>query len=157
MEGDTRGDPESPLRWTAKSARHLADALRDLGHQAHFATVAKLLRGLGYSLQANRTAKEGALHPDRDAQFEYINATAAAALEAGQPVISVDTKKKELVRTHDFNDKELGKAIPYSITASNVSGATWPSRVPAAPPASTSPKPSSRSRATPPAGTARTA
>ncbi len=176
MEGDTRGDPESLLRWTAKSARHLADALRDLGHQAHFATVAKLLRGLGYSLQANRTAKEGALHPDRDAQFEYINATAAAALEAGQPVISVDTKKKELVgdfknggrewrpkgspelvRTHDFNDKELGKAIPYSITASNVSGATWPSRVPAAPPASTSPKPSSRSRATPPAGTARTA
>jgi transposase len=134
LEADTRGDPESPLRWTAKSVRQLAAALRELGHRVHFASVAKLLRGLGYSLQSNRKAKEGASHPDRDAQFEHINATATAAIDAGEPVISVDTKKKELVgdfknggrewrpkgepelvRTHDFKDKELGKAIPYGV------------------------------------------
>jgi transposase len=134
LEADTRGDPESPLRWTAKSVRQLAGALRELGHRVHFATVAKLLRALGYSLQANRKTREGASHPDRDAQFEHINATAKAAIDAGEPVISVDTKKKELigdfknggrewrpkgkpelVRTHDFKDKELGKAIPYGI------------------------------------------
>jgi transposase len=134
LEADTRGDPESPLRWTAKSVRQLAAALRELGHRVHFASVAKLLRGLGYSLQSNRKAKEGACHPDRDAQFEHINATATAAIDAGEPVISVDTKKKELlgdfknggrewrpkgepelVRTHDFKDKELGKAIPYGV------------------------------------------
>jgi transposase len=134
LEADTRGDPESPLRWTAKSVRQLAAALRELGHRVHFASVAKLLRALGYSLQSNRKAKEGASHPDRDAQFEHINATAKAAIDAGQPVISVDTKKKELVgdfknggrewrpkgepelvRTHDFKDKELGKAIPYGV------------------------------------------
>ena len=134
IEADTRGDPESPLRWTAKSVRQLAAALRELGHRVHFASVAKLLRGLGYSLQSNRKAKEGASHPDRDAQFEHINATATAAIDAGEPVISVDTKKKELVgdfknggrewrpkgepelvRTHDFKDKELGKAIPYGV------------------------------------------
>jgi hypothetical protein len=134
LEADTRGDPESPLRWTAKSVRQLAAALRELGHRVHFASVAKLLRALGYSLQSNRKAKEGASHPDRDAQFEHINATAKAAIAAGQPVISVDTKKKELVgdfknggrewrpkgepelvRTHDFKDKQLGKAIPYGV------------------------------------------
>ena len=134
VDGDTRGDPESPLLWTAKGVRQLADALRELGHQVHFASVAKLLRQLGYSLQANRKTKEGASHADRDAQFAHINATAKAALDAGQPVISVDTKKKELVgdfknggrewrprgspelvRTHDFKDPELGKAIPYGI------------------------------------------
>jgi transposase len=134
LEADTRGDPESPLRWTAKSVRQLAGALRELGHRVHFATVAKLLRQLGYSLQANRKTKEGASHPDRDAQFEHINATAKAAIAAGEPVISVDTKKKELVgdfknggrewrpkgepelvRTHDFKDKQLGKAIPYGV------------------------------------------
>ena len=134
LEADTRGDPESPLRWTAKSVRQLAAALAVLGHRVHFATVAKLLRLLGYSLQSNRKAREGASHPDRDAQFEHIDQTAKAAIDAGEPVISVDTKKKELigdfknagrewrprgapelVRTHDFKDKLLGKAIPYGI------------------------------------------
>ena len=134
LEADTRGDPESPLRWTAKSVRQLAAALGELGHRVHFTSVAKLLRRLGYSLQSNRKAREGASHPDRDAQFEHINATATAAIDAGEPVISVDTKKKELVgdfknggrewrpkgspelvRTHDFKDKQLGKAIPYGI------------------------------------------
>jgi hypothetical protein len=131
---DDRGDPESPLRWTAKSVRNLAEALGGLGHNAHFTTVAKLLRGLGYSLQANAKTREGASHPDRDAQFRHINDTVKAALEAGQPAISVDAKKRELVgdfkavgrelapkgrpvevRTHDFKDKELGHAIPYGI------------------------------------------
>ena len=134
VDGDTRGDPESPLLWTAKGVRQLADALREQGHRVHFASVAKLLRGLGYSLQANRKTKEGASHPDRDAQFAHISATVTAQLAAGEPVISVDTKKKELVgdfknggrewrpkgepelvRTHDFKDKQLGKAIPYGI------------------------------------------
>jgi hypothetical protein len=134
LEADTRGDPESPLRWTAKSVRQLASALGELGHRVHFATVAKLLRLLGYSLQANRKTREGASHPDRDAQFEHINQAAKVAIAAGEPVISVDTKKKELVgdfknggrewrpkgtpelvRTHDFKDKQLGKAIPYGV------------------------------------------
>ena len=105
-----------------------------MGHDVHFATVAKLLRALGYSLQANAKAKEGAQHLDRDAQFRHIDTVAKAQIAAGQPVISVDTKKKEnvgdfkaggreyrpkgkleLVRTHDFPDKDLGKAIPYGI------------------------------------------
>jgi transposase len=134
VDADSRGDPERPLRWTAKSVRKLADELRELGHEVHFTSVAKLLRGLGYSLQANVKTKEGSQHPDRDGQFEQINATVEAALAAGEPVISVDTKKKELVgefknhgrewrpkgspipvRVHDFKDKELGKAIPYGI------------------------------------------
>jgi len=129
-----RGDPESPLRWTAKSVRALAAALREQGHRVSHETVAKLLRSLGYSLQANRKMTEGSSHPDRDAQFAHINATAAAAIGAGQPVISVDTKKKELVgdfknggqewrpkgdpvlvRTKDFKDKELGKVNPYGV------------------------------------------
>src|SRR3989454_216116 len=131
---DDRGDPESPLRWTARSVRNLADALRGLGHSAHFTTVAKLLRGLGYSLQANAKTREGASDPDRDAQFRQISQTVRAALEAGEPAISVDAKKRELVgdfkavgrelapkgrpvevRTHDFKDKKLGHAIPYGI------------------------------------------
>ena len=131
---EARGDPESPLLWTAKSVRTLAAALREQGHQVSHETVARLLRGLGYSLQANRKMIEGASHPDRDAQFQYINATAAAAIDAGQPVISVDTKKKELVgdfknagvqwrpkgdpvlvRTKDFKDKTLGKVNPYGV------------------------------------------
>ncbi len=131
---DSRGDPERPLRWTAKSVRKLADELRELGHEIHFTSVAKLLRSLGYSLQANVKTKEGSQHPDRDAQFEHINETVKAALDASEPVISVDTKKKELVgdfknggrewrpkgrpvpvRVHDFKDKELGKAIPYGV------------------------------------------
>ncbi|MBU2603188.1 MAG: ISAzo13 family transposase [Actinobacteria bacterium] len=134
VDTDSRGDPELPLRWTAKSVRKLADGLAELGHRAHFTTVAKLLRGLGYSLQANAKTREGSAHPDRDAQFRHINQTVEAALDAGQPVISVDTKKKELVgdfknggrelrpkrspvpvRVHDFKDPELGKAIPYGI------------------------------------------
>ena len=131
---DARGDPESPLLWTAKSVRALARALRGQGHQVSHETVAKLLRGLGYSLQANRKMLEGASHPDRDAQFEHINAVVAAAQAAKQPAISVDTKKKELigdfknagqqwrpkgdpvlVRTKDFKDKQLGKVNPYGI------------------------------------------
>ncbi len=134
VDEEARGDPERPLRWTAKSVRNLAEELRELGHEVHFTSVAKLLRQLGYSLQANRKTKEGAQHPDRDAQFEHINATVKAAIDEAQPVISVDTKKKELVgdfknggrewapkgepvpvRVHDFKDKELGKAIPYGI------------------------------------------
>ncbi len=131
---DDRGDPGSPLRWTAKSVRNLADALRELGHRAHFTTVAKLLRELGYSLQANAKTRKGASHPDRDAQFRHISQTVKAALDAGEPAISVDAKKRELVgdfkavgrelapkgrpvevRTHDFKDKRLGHAIPYGV------------------------------------------
>ena len=131
---EARGDPESPLRWTAKSVRTLAAALREQGHPVSHETVAKLLRRSGYSLQSNRKTKEGASHPDRDAQFGHINATAAAAIDAGEPVISVDTKKKELVgdfknggrqwrpkgdptlvRTKDFKDEELGKVNPYGV------------------------------------------
>ena len=134
VDADSRGDPESPLRWTAKSVRNLADALREQGHQVHFTTVAKLLRGLGYSLQANAKTKEGGSHPDRDAQFRHISQTVQAAVAAGEPAISVDAKKRELVgdfkavgrefapqgrpievRTHDFKDKQLGHAIPYGI------------------------------------------
>jgi transposase len=134
VAGDARGDPESPLLWTAKSVRILAGALREQGHAVSHETVAKLLRGLGYSLQSNRKMLEGASHPDRDAQFEHINATVAAAQAAGQPTISVDTKKKELigdfknagrewhpkgepvlVRTKDFKDKQLGKVNPYGV------------------------------------------
>ena len=131
---EARGDPESPLRWTAKSVRTLAAVLREQGHPVSHETVAKLLRRSGYSLQSNRKTKEGASHPDRDAQFGHINATAAAAINAGEPVISVDTKKKELVgdfknggrqwrpkgdptlvRTKDFKDEELGKVNPYGV------------------------------------------
>jgi len=130
----TRGDPESLLRWTSKSLGNLAGALGEMGHQVSDQTVGKLLRGLGFRLQANRKTREGADHPDRDKQFEHIDQTARAAIAAGQPVISVDTKKKELVgtykavgreyepsgmpvevNTHDFPDKKLGKAVPYGI------------------------------------------
>jgi Rhodopirellula transposase DDE domain len=130
----SRGDPESLLLWTSRSVRQLAAALREQGHTVHFTTVAKLLGLLGYSLQANVKTREGAAHPDRDAQFEHINAVATAAVAASQPVVSVDTKKKELVgdfknagrewrpkgepelvRVHDFKDKLLGKAIPYGV------------------------------------------
>jgi hypothetical protein len=134
IDADSRGDPESLLRWTSKSVRHLADGLGELGHRVHFTTVALLLRGLGYSLQANAKTREGRQHPDRDAQFRHINAVAKRAVARGQPVISVDTKKKELVgdfknhgrewrpkgepelvRVHDFKDKELGKAVPHGV------------------------------------------
>jgi len=134
VEPDVRGDPERPLRWSSKSGAKLAAGLREAGHVVADRTVLTLIKQQGYSLQANRKTREGASHPDRDAQFGYINETAKAALAAGEPVISVDTKKKELVgdfknagrewrpkgepelvRTHDFKDPQLGKAIPYGI------------------------------------------
>jgi len=130
----TRGDPESPLRWTAKSGAKLAEALRELGHDVVDRTVLRLLKAQGYSLQANKKTREGVRHPDRDAQFAHINDTVAAAIAAAEPVISVDTKKRELVgdfkavgrefeptgkpvevRGHDFKDKQLGHAIPYGV------------------------------------------
>ena len=129
-----RGDPESPLRWTTKSTYQLAAALRAQGHPIGPWKVGQLLRDLGYALQGTRKTKEGKQHPDRDAQFEQINQTASAFQARGQPVVSVDTKKKELVgdfahggrewqasgcpeevRVHDFPDQELGKAIPYGV------------------------------------------
>jgi len=130
----TRGDPQSPLRWTSKSAAKLAEALRGMGHEVVDRTVLRLLKARGYSLQANKKTREGAAHPDRDAQFAHINDTVAAAVKAREPVISVDTKKRELVgdfkavgrefeptgkpvevRGHDFKDKDLGHAIPYGV------------------------------------------
>ena len=130
----TRGDPESPLRWTSKSAAKLAAALTEMGHQVVDRTVLRLLKAKGYSLQANKKTREGAQHPDRDAQFAHINQTVSEALTAGEPVISVDAKKRELVgdfkavgrefqpkgkpvevRGHDFKDKDLGHAIPYGV------------------------------------------
>src|SRR3954447_2562499 len=134
VEPTTRGDPESPLRWTCKSTRQLATALRAQGHPVSHSTVADLLRAADYRLQAPAKTLEGGGHPDRDAQFRYLNDQAAAFRAAGQPVISVDTKKKELVGTfkkggregrptgqpervnvHDFLDPARGKAIPYGI------------------------------------------
>ena len=134
VESATRGDPMSPLRWTCKSVRVLAAELTRQGHPVSHQTVSEVLQDLGYSLQANRKTREGAGHPDRNAQFEHIARRAKTFQRRGQPVISVDTKKKELVgdfknagrewhpqgqppavRVHDFQDVELGKAIPYGI------------------------------------------
>ena len=131
---DTRGDPESPLRWTCKSTRQLAAALKEKGHQISPPVVARLLHGQGYSLQANIKTKEGKQHPDRDAQFAYLNEQVKQHQAEGAPVLSVDTKKKELVgeyktggrewqpkgqpeavNVHDFPDPELGRAIPYGL------------------------------------------
>ena len=130
----TRGDPASPLRWTCKSVRKLAEELRRLGHATSHRMVAELLHDLDYSLQANRKTLEGTSHPDRDAQFAYINAKVQAALQAGEPVISVDAKKKELVgdfknagrewhpaghavpvRVYDFIIPALGRVTPYGV------------------------------------------
>jgi len=130
----TRGDPESPLRWTCKSIRKLASELIKKGHQTSHRMVAELLREMNYSLQGNRKTIEGKQHPDRDAQFEYINELAKKQQKKDQPIISVDTKKKELVgnfknkgknwrpkgvpeevEVHDFMDKELGKVAPYGV------------------------------------------
>src|SRR5574341_1203643 len=97
VEPVTRGDPESPLRWTCKGTRRLAAELTAHGHAVSHVVVARLLDTLGYSLQANRKTQEGASHPDRNAQFAYLNAAITAQLERGHPAISVDTKKKELV------------------------------------------------------------
>jgi transposase len=134
LEPLTRGDPESPLRWTCKSTRRLASELSSHGHTVSYRTVAWLLHEAGYSLQANRKTREGNQNPDRNAQFEFINAQVKRFQTRRQPVISVDTKKKELVgdfknggcewapqgepekvRVHDFQDKKLGKAIPYGV------------------------------------------
>jgi Rhodopirellula transposase DDE domain len=134
VEPDERGDPMSPLRWTVKSTRKLAAELTARGHRVGADTVGDLLRGQGFSLQGNARTIEGSAHPDRDAQFRYIRVQAGGHQDAGEPVISVDTKKKELVgeyrnagrewrpagrpvqvKDHDFADPELGKAIPYGI------------------------------------------
>jgi len=134
VDPSTRGDPMSPLRWTCKSTHELAKALTEQGHELSPRTVGRLLNAAGFSLQGNRKTKEGAEHPDRNAQFEHINATVKRMQQRLQPVISVDTKKKELVgefknggrewqpkgepltvNTHDFMDAELGKAIPYGV------------------------------------------
>ena len=134
IEPTTRGDPESPLRWTCKSLRQLAGALRTKGHAVSHQTVAELLHKMGYSLQANRKTLEGSNHPDRNAQFVHVNEAVQLQLLADEPVISVDTKKKELVgdfknggrelqpkgkpekvRVHDFIDRELGRVSPYGV------------------------------------------
>ena len=134
IEPTVRGDPQSALRWTCKSTRHLAEELTRRQHTASPSTVARLLHGAGYSLQANRKTREGALHPDRNAQFEYINASVQRFLKRGQPAVSVDAKKKENVgdfknagrewrpkgkpeevRVYDFLIKSLGKAALYGV------------------------------------------
>ena len=135
VEPATLGSPVQPLRWVSKSREKLARALGEMGHKISANTVGKLLRDvLGFSRQVNRKAEEGSHHPDRNAQFEHINAKVVAAQAKGEPVISVDTKKKELVgnyknagsdyrpqgqparvNVHDFADKELGKAVPYGV------------------------------------------
>ena len=134
VDSTTRGDPESPLLWTARSQRNIVEALKKQGHSTSMKMVSRLLKELGYSLQANRKRLEGAQHPDRNAQFEHINETLRRQLEANEPAISVDTKKKELVgpyknggrelaangnpvdvNTHDFKEKETGNASPYGV------------------------------------------
>jgi len=134
LESTTRGDPEAPLRWTCKSVRQLTAELKRLKHQVSHQVVADLLHELGYSLQANRKTKEGTNHPDRNAQFEHLNGKVKWSLGRNQPVISVDTKKKELVgdfknngqelrrkgdpervKVHDFVDPDLGRATPYGV------------------------------------------
>ena len=134
VEATTRGHPETCLRWTCKSVRKLAEELQAMGHRVSYPVVARLLHELDYSLQANRKTKEGESHPDRNAQFEYIDAKVQQHLQRKQPVISVDTKKKELVgdfknggqewrpkgnpekvRVHDFIIPELGRVAPYGV------------------------------------------
>lgn len=134
VEPTTLGDPESPLRWTCKSLRQLESELRSQGFSASHTSVGNLLKEMGYSLQGNQKTLEGSKHPDRNAQFEFINSRTENAMRDGQPVISVDTKKKELVgryknggkeyrpkgspeqvKVYDFVDKELGRANPYGV------------------------------------------
>jgi hypothetical protein len=134
VEPSTLGDPESPLRWTCKSLRQLESELRSQGFSVSHTSIGNMLKGMGYSLQGNQKTLEGSKHPDRNAQFEFINSKTEDAMRAGQPVISVDTKKKELVgqyknggkelrpkgkpeqvKVYDFVDKELGKANPYGV------------------------------------------
>lgn len=134
LEPDFRGDPQSPLRWTCKSTRTLAGALQAGGFDVSYKKVGQLLKSSGFSLQSNRKTREGAQHPDRNAQFEYIAKRVKARQRRGEPALSVDTKKKEVlgnlknpgktyrrkrnpveVKVHDFPDPELGKAIPYGV------------------------------------------
>lgn len=134
VEPSTRGDPMSPLRWTCLSTTNLAEELTTQGHPVSPRTIGRLLNADGYSLQGNRKTKEGQSHPDRNAQFEFINKTVKRFQRNNQPVISVDTKKKEIlgefknngrewrpkgkpetVQVHDFMDKELGKVVPYGV------------------------------------------
>ncbi|MCP4337358.1 MAG: ISAzo13 family transposase [Desulfobulbaceae bacterium] len=134
VEPSTLGDPESPLRWTCKSLRQLESELRAQGFSVSHTSIGKMLKGIGYSLQGNQKTLEGSKHPDRNAQFEFINSQTEDAMRAGQPVISVDTKKKELVgqyknggkelrpkgepeqvKVYDFVDEKLGKANPYGV------------------------------------------
>lgn len=134
VEPTERGDPQSPLRWTCKSLNNLQRELRSQGYQVGKTKISKVLRSLGYSLQGNRKTREGTDHPDRNAQFEHIARRVRACRRGGRPAVSVDTKKKETlgkkanvgreyrpkgqpmeVDTHDFPDKELGKAIPYGV------------------------------------------
>jgi hypothetical protein len=145
VDSSTRGDPMSPLRWICKSTRSIAEELNRQGFTVSHTKVGELLREKGYSLQANQKTIEGKQHPDRNAQFEHISKRVAAYLRSGQPAISVDTKKKEAlgnmknpgktyrrkgdpikVKTHDFPDKELGKAVPYGVydLANNEAGVT---------------------------------
>jgi hypothetical protein len=134
VESTTRGDPESPLLWTARSLRNIAKALSSKGHSVRISTISGLLKELGYSLQSNRKRLEGKQHPDRNAQFEHINETIRQRQRANEPTISVDTKKRELVgsyknagqelrpkndpeqvNVHDFVDKSVGRATPYGV------------------------------------------
>lgn len=134
LDTSTRGDPQSPLKWTSKSCRKLAEELNRQGHAISHQTVAELLHQMDYSLQSNRKTREGTNHPDRDAQFKYINTQVRAFQQGGQPVVSVDAKKRELigdfqqkgrswrpkghptkVRVHDFEDPPSGHAIPYGV------------------------------------------
>lgn len=134
VEPTTLGDPESPLRWTCKSLRQLESELRSQGFSVSHTSIGNLLKGMGYSLQGNQKTLEGSKHPDRNAQFEFINSLTESAIRDGQPVISVDTKKKELVghyknggkelrpkgkpeqvKVYDFVDKEFGRANPYGV------------------------------------------
>ena len=134
VESTTRGDPESPLLWTSRSLRNIATSLSAQGHSVGIMTIRRLLKELGYSLQSNRKRLEGKQHPDRNAQFEHINETIRQRQQAGEPTISVDTKKKELVgsyknagselrpkhdpelvEVHDFVDKTVGRATPYGV------------------------------------------
>ena len=134
VQSAIRGDPQAPLLWVSRSQRHLAGALAERGFVVSHKLVGRLLRHLGFTLQANRKTREGASHPDRDAQFDHINAQVSSFQAAGQPAISVDTKKKELVgdfknggrelratgepepvRVHDFEIPELGKVAPYGV------------------------------------------
>ena len=155
VDPETRGDPESPLVWTTKSTRNLADALSGAGHPVSDRTVARMLRAQGFSLQANAKVTEGRQHADRDAQFGYLNTQVKQHLAAGAPVLSVDTKKKELVgefhnggreyqpkgspvrvNVHDFPDKELGKPSRTASTTSPPTPAGYRSAPTTTPPPS---------------------